>query len=697
MDIIDIENRRLTLLLRLDKASSSRRKLLLLDEFILDLLLSNNQNLINSYLLEFSEVYAISLSKWNAFYLPPGESEKIIEFADLIKTNPAFNKTNNSLEISILRIASQIADLKIILEGKNELNVELPYKIHFPVIEEDASDYISKYSYLESVTVKISKGQDKNRFIIIPSIKVIDDKLESQIGISWAKALEIIKKYQKRTHPCHDVVINFDQKLGEYVGNSLGIALTLAFLQELFSFYNTPIKLKIYAATTFTGGVNSKGDIIPILKTEYIKSKIKCVFFSSITKLIVHRDDEEIAKNELNKYLQEYPDRNLKIIGVEVVDDLINRRDIIDIKKQNPVIRTGKFIRKQKIAVIILMISLLGFLYANIDFDNNPAAFNNINNIVQVLNKNGRVLWEQKILYKKELINSFLSEKMFERTVDINNDGKNEVLLAQSVLNGSEPNNKMGWVACFNYKGELIWKNQFTDSSKTYKDIHTITFINHFIGIQNQNNRKIVYLFANNQPLYPAVIYKLDALTGKKLPGTFWHSGHIESAILSNFDNHGDKITALAISNCYERSVIFSIKTKSLNGQGPANKNYKFEGVSQDSSLKYVLLPKTDLTNFDRLRFNKMEIGALNFIKEEKQFDFSLIEGDKTRGAGISYLVDPELKEFKIFIGDKFQVERDTMVAKGLLPKPYSNTKEYINILKKQIKYWDGEEFKRIY
>ena len=82
-------------------------------------------------------------------------------------------------------------------------------------------------------------------------MKVIEDKLNNQIRISWERAVEILKKHRHRLNQFHDVIINFDQRLGEYVGNSLGIALTLGFLQELFVFYNTSIILKVPANLAF--------------------------------------------------------------------------------------------------------------------------------------------------------------------------------------------------------------------------------------------------------------------------------------------------------------------------------------------------------------------------------------------------------------------------------------------------------------
>ena len=104
-----------------------------------------------------------SLSNWEVFYIPPEESEVILKLASKLREYQAFNPFKDSLEISISRISNQITELKKILFGKrSELNIHLSNKVYFPLIEEDTSQKGDNlFSYLESTTVKISKGECK--------------------------------------------------------------------------------------------------------------------------------------------------------------------------------------------------------------------------------------------------------------------------------------------------------------------------------------------------------------------------------------------------------------------------------------------------------------------------------------------------------------------------------------------------------
>ena len=47
----------------------------------------------------------------------------------------------------------------------------------------------------------------------------------------------------------------------------------------------------------------------------------------------------------------------------------------------------------------------------------------------------------------------------------------------------------------------------------------------------------------------------------------------------------------------------------------------------------------------------------------------------------------------KIDISEGFEVARDALVDSGELQPPYSHTKEYLDILFRQIRFWDGTKF----
>ena len=153
------------------------------------------------------------------------------------------------------------------------------------------------------------------------------------------------------------------------------------------------------------------------------------------------------------------------------------------------------------------------------DFNTNPDYLTNVNRIVCVHNNRGRILWQKRIFQstRSKAFNR-QSRQLYERVININNDNYNEVLLAAYSLHEGA-RNFANYVACFDHKGSLMWKYSFQDSVATSRDQHTIVYESAIIDTLTENGRLNVLLYAKNDPNYPSAIYRLDAETGKRLPG----------------------------------------------------------------------------------------------------------------------------------------------------------------------------------
>src|SRR5690606_1041476 len=107
-------------------------------------------------------------------------------------------------------------------------------------------------------------------------------------------------------------------------------------------FYNSPVLLKTPDSTTYTGGMGDTGRIAPVSEN-IIKVKTEAIFFSGIQTFAVPREDDFFAQQMLEELNKNYPARKLKITAIEDFDDLLSRRNLVEIKKINPVVRGGKF------------------------------------------------------------------------------------------------------------------------------------------------------------------------------------------------------------------------------------------------------------------------------------------------------------------------------------------------------------------
>ena len=80
------------------------------------------------------------------------------------------------------------------------------------------------------------------------------------------------------------------------------------------------------------------------------------------------------VEEKLKELQAEYPKRNLKIIGLTDLHDLFDRRQVVDIRKQKLIVRSGKFVKNNWISAVatVLLAMVFAYLYV-MDFDDNPA------------------------------------------------------------------------------------------------------------------------------------------------------------------------------------------------------------------------------------------------------------------------------------------------------------------------------------
>ena len=420
------------------------------------------------------------------------------------------------LNMGIGRIAKQKERLISILTGKDEYK-DRERKSFFPLIMKNAPEGF--YGILESVSVHLSKNSDADKFIIVPSEKEIEKKIIEQCRTSWYAALDLSKQYVSKPYHYHEVIISFDKKDGFYGGNSLGIALTLAFLEHLLKFYNPTYVIKIKEFTAFTGGVTGTQKILPTGE-EIIKQKVKAVFFSEINTFVIPKWEESYAHNQLLELKNEYPNRNLKLIPVEDIGDVLNRRDVVDIRKQKLVVRTGKFVKKNWVSAVVtvLLAGIFAFLFI-LDFDDNPATFSVDGQIVFIKNKNGKVLWTKNSPMALNLINETGLSPIFIKIVDINDDGLNEVIIVGEKSSNPGSVSELEALKCYDAYGNVIWKYAFHDQVFSQREILDTDYGIKILDTLNFDGGKSLYLISTNVRSFGSAVFSIDLSEWEKTPG----------------------------------------------------------------------------------------------------------------------------------------------------------------------------------
>jgi hypothetical protein len=520
----------------------------------------------------------------------------------------------------------------------------------------------------------------------MPSLPNLDSRLDEQISKSWNYAVKYLNdRYNKYEDNLH-VTIKFKNGGGIYEGDSLGVTLTIGFIQELFKYYDLREELDFEYQISATGSMSENGEI-GLVGNDIIEVKTETVFYSAIEKFLVPQDDYSKADKELRELLKKYPKRKLEIIPILNISDALFRREIISIEKQNIINWGSKKVLRNKVALTFMsLLFIVIFVSYYINFDNNPYQISYTSSSYLIENQSGKLLWDYPTnknldIYSKELLS------LDHMVIDYDNDGINEVL-----LNDSDTHS----LKLFSNSKEEIWKFRFKYSGlRTNEELFSNNYSSmRLVGLDLSSEPTTIIGFAQQLPFYPTALFKLDLTTGERLGDILWHSGGIIYGNVDDFDEDGvDEVICTAINNGLKRAVLFSIEVDKLNGRSPSDKAHRFEEFDLAEFDQYILLPTPDYFEYDFPNYfipTSFMIDNANQILKTAIVKRGVFKDDGVK-VGIEF--NREFYPINILIYDKYITERDKLVKKGILDHPFSNRDEYIDSLRNQMKYWDGKRF----
>ncbi|MFO7524976.1 MAG: hypothetical protein R6W68_05945 [Ignavibacteriaceae bacterium] len=659
----------------LSETSSNRVKQLNIIEFVDYILTKQNSGLAEAYLTELIPVYISLIKSIKIRGLNPEILKILLNQINQVNEFEFANPFRTELNEALTIVRNKFDLMTSWINGTGSYDHK--NLIYFPVIERYSAG--NPVGFLETVAVNITEGEDK--FIIEPIESENDFQLQDQLHLCWNNALNYCRKYLKKIKPSHTVELKFENRLGLYVGDSLGIALTLAFIEAILKHYNASVIIKTNGIAAMSGGIDRNNNIIAIGKTN-IETKVDTVFYSDAKFFCIPKADEIFATEKLNLLNEKFPDRFLRIIGLTDFEDLLSRRNVIEIKKFNRLERLSRYIlsKWESILFATLLTAFLLFMFA-IDFDDNPAMFEQNGKLLSVQNKNGKELWTVMMNFNANTGTEDRSASS-RKVVDINNDGINEVLISEEEL--SVKKFDQGRVVCFDKDKNMIWEYHFRDTISTFRKWTD----NYQIGIVDTatiNGVSVLFLKARNIPHFANAIFKIDLKTGKRFDSTstLWNAGAITNVMLGDFNEDGRKeMIVTGNHNGFERALLFSVDIDKMKGQTPAPDRYVFQNIPLAELNRFILLPHSDYGKYFH-RTNVVQVNGLYYTPTSKEFVVITNEGIE-KPISFNYGFDNHLNYLWVDCGDNAQIMRDSLVTKGILSPPLTNTDEYFEILKNE-------------
>lgn len=679
MDIFVVEKQRLELWNQLHSVKSPLTSFFLIYDFYEKLKAYNDPILVESFL---NEILLQLIESLKQFILEGLNPKIILQLKNFILELLLYDLDKKCLEILTdyqTIINEHFEELNRLLEGKENLINQS--KLSFPVIINELS--LGTYGNVDSLSIQINKlpKSYQNEFLIIPSTGKIEERLQEQIENSWSLAT---KYFQERIHKklqFHQVIIILNNRFSSYEGYSLGFTLTIGFIQELFKYYNTSFSVKVKPNLALSGGLDSTGEA-KILGKHIVETKTETIFYSKNKIFIIPEEDFNFARNILIELKNLYPKRQLKLIPISDFEDLLGNRQILEIEKVRIHKRAIKFSKENVLPLVLsALLILIAVLYVIFTTDNNPAEFKRVGNTLHILNKYGNVLWSTTQNSENA------DDKSHIRLIDVDRDSIKEIILGRHKIEDHTANE----IACYSNLGKLIWAYKFNDTIKGIADTYYNFPSNYILDLTTINDTLMVYCFSRHN-YWPSAIFRLNAKTGERLNGTLWNPGHFASGAIGDFNNDGKKelITA-GINNGFEKVFLMNIDLDKINGQTIGLGEYKFINLPTALFNEYILISKSDLSDYYNMRFNSAKSVSYSNIYDN--FQINIIEGKPNNG--LMYWFEKDFNNVSVSIGDDFQYDRDNLVKKGLIKGTFTMDPLYEEQLINGILRWNGKEFVR--
>jgi len=695
MNIFELEILKDNIAVEISSSILLKTKLYKLSDFVKKVDENLPQHLKSAFLADVIDPFFILLSRFSAHGVSIDRSKEILNSAKLLLT---FDETSEHRREITSNLDNEISSIESFI-NKGESSKEEKFNgLFFPVVE-ITKNPVRKFGSLEKLEFFLEQNKKfEDYFDIIPSTGLIEERLHQQIKTSWSFA----KKYllgHKEGNYFFDIVIKFGQRSVDYTGDSLGAALTLGFIEQLAEFLGLREIIKVTNRVAITGSADESGNIGSVSGST-IKHKLESVFFSYVNMFLVPSENYETVLRHFSEMKEKYPNRDLKIIRIDNINEILLRRDLVSIKKQNIIFWAARKASKPKYLVPLLLgliIFTTSIFYRK--FDDNPVSVYYKNGSVFISNTYGEILWKKPVIGKDEHEANHDRINRLIKIADINHDGINEIVYQSGLLTTTIGDPSFDKLICSNINNEILWTFNFRSKIRDKKEIYEDYFGESILDVYSVNGESEILIGAQIDRYYHNAVFRLNKY-GELIGDILWHPGTVRYGAVRDFDNDGNlELAAIGINNGFEGAVLFSIELEKLNGRSPSVGKYRFPDYEIAEFDHYIKLPVSDyirnLRN-DR-RYNTPELVHVNEISNNLLFN--IIE-DEIYKSSSSYILEFyytfELKE--IIVADNFRVKRDSAIV-GLDPQkfPLTDSKEFKQSLIDQIAYWNGKDFINIH
>ncbi len=627
---------------------------------------------LESYLREFVPYLAAAASDSNPNEFLPEEASSLAEFIELLRKTGSkiihADDLDSLIQLSTKIDACDYADYPIGHDTGTGTSIACLFVEYYPDLGLEPRGRMLNLSVTAN---RISSRADSDDIVVRNPISEPDDRFLKQARESIMAAREYLHKRHGLPLKCR---YRFDFAVrssgARFTGDSLGVAFAIGAIAALDNAEIFRERLTVAQDAAFTGALLAKGDLVPV-DAEALKLKIHRAFHSHLKYLIIPRKHITDAWNYVKELEKGTAKRKLEIVGADSLDSVAGDPRLMPVKRSSFI---SHFLRKtwktkrlylEVPVLMILMYLLLSLIYppAWFGFDRNPSYWeiNDNNNRLEVRNKSAQVIWSKQFdfpLYKFATFPAY----------DINNDGKNEVLLIPPTTHECE---ERGHLFCYSHTGDLMFERFCAKLYEFPPDTAGVMYNPGVFGFAKVGGKSIIISGVTQQLPARAHIRMWDQ-HGDSL-GWYINRGHCVYYDAFDVDSDGqEELFFMGFNNPMGCVGLFVLEAESSYGVSPPYNRLGRDSarIKHGNQLCYILFPVTEIGRIPgelQTKYNIMGVGGLRktdgdlievYIAESKSADFE---------ADIIYMLNSQLRVVRVVPTDGMNDHVGDLIAEGKL------------------------------
>lgn len=341
--------------------------------------------------------------------------------------------------------------------------------------------------------------------------------------------------------------------------------------------------------------------------------------------------------------------------------------------------------------IAVLAIGFIIVTLRNTQKDLNPVTLKAYNSVLSAFNKEGDLLWKKNIdgipdYGIDSLQNWSYDKKRFLNLVDIDGDGKNELLLSGRYEDRGLF--RSDTLYCFNYDGSSRWaaspESKKINYAPTWKRTHWV--VTEFFTVKTKSGPKL-FVYAPVASYGGTILSFINPKDGSVLSSIF-HSGYSISQYHYDFDKDGNDEIIMGGTSSFDKPFIMILKSDFLMGAMPDY--FTKQNYIKGNALYYILLPVSNLGKLlsttsgsyvsNIYKFNNGGIAVLSN-------DVAWNEKDQI---ALQFAFDSAFTCKSVTGGTSYSLFYDKYYKKGILKTPIDLV---YKSLKDSVLYWDGDKF----